>query len=156
MADIAVLILKVIGEVVTMVEEIESVGEQADRLVSRLRSIEEPVRAVEEKNDNSLALSEVLSIVHDAHDFLSEYFKAGRFTQARKRKSYAETFADLSGRYEDATGHRTDTAGKSHDVYMIRQPEFPPERFRDPEKESCCVKQCSLNPSGDWSYSNTK
>ena len=116
MADIAVLILKGIGEVATMAEEMESVGEQADRLVSRLLSIEEPVRAVEEKNDNSLALSEVRSIVEEARDFLSKYFKAGKFTRACKMKSHAETFADLSGRYEDATGHRTDTVGKSHGV----------------------------------------
>lgn len=127
MIDTAVLILKVIGEVATMAEEMESVGEQADRLVRRLRSIEEPVRVVEEKNDNSLALSEVLSIVQEARDFLSKYFKAGKLTRAWKRKSHADTFADLSGRYEDATGHRTASAGKqeSQPIYDKTTGVFP-------------------------------
>lgn len=129
MLEIAVLILKVIGEVATMAEDIKTVGEQADRLVRRLLSIEEPVRAVEEKDDKSLALSEILSIVQEAHDFLSKYFKAGSFSRACKRKSHADTFADLSHRYEDTTSHRTATADKSHGVSRIKLPEFPSSGF---------------------------
>ena len=100
MADLAFLALKVLGEIAAMAEEMEDVGQQADRLVRRLLSIEEPVRAVQEQEDGSVALVEVLSTLREARDFLSEYSKANKFKRACRRKSHAEKFADLSRRYE--------------------------------------------------------
>ena len=100
MADLALLALKVLGEIAAMAEGMEDVGQQADRFVRRLLSIEEPVRAIQEQKDGSVALVEVLSTLREARDFLSEYRKANKFTRACRRKSHAEKIADLSRRYE--------------------------------------------------------
>lgn len=118
MADIAMLILKGIDEIITMAGEVENVGQQADRLVKRLRSIEEPVRAVEKKY-KSPALSLVLSIVQEAHEFLSKYFKLNRLQRAYNRKSHADIFTDLSDRYDRRESQRMHykTTGVSPDLF---------------------------------------
>lgn len=97
-------VLSVLSKIALIAQEMQDAGRQADRLVRRLLSIAEPIRAIQESNrhdDSSVAVAEVLAIVKEAHNFLSEYRKANRFTRACKRKAHADEFADLSRRYEE-------------------------------------------------------
>lgn len=61
--EVAGLILRALKEIFNIADEMEHAGRQAERLVARLRSIERPVRAIQDglKSSASEALQQVIA-----------------------------------------------------------------------------------------------
>lgn len=97
MADIVVLILKVVAQIHEIAKEVKETDRQALRLLERLSAIETPLQAVIQgtKLNSSESLNQLLRTVEKAKDFFKEYTQTGRFTRARKRKENADNFKDL-------------------------------------------------------------
>lgn len=97
MADVAVVILRVVAEIRDVAEGIRENDRQACRLFKRVLSIESPVLAVQEgtKMSSSESLSQLLATVKKIRKFLKGYARTTRFDRALKRKTNAAKFTQL-------------------------------------------------------------
>ncbi|CAN0184565.1 unnamed protein product, partial [Ectocarpus sp. 8 AP-2014] len=97
MADVAIVILRVVSEIRDVAEGIRENDRQARRLFKRVLAIEPPVLAVKEgtKMSSSESLRQLLAIVEKIRKFLEGYAQTTKFNRALKRKAYAAKFAQL-------------------------------------------------------------
>lgn len=97
MADVAVVILRVVAEIRDVAEDIKENDRQACRLLKRVLAIEPPVLAVREgtKLSSSESLRQLLATVEKIRNFLGRYARTSKFNRALKRKANADKFTQL-------------------------------------------------------------
>ncbi|CAN0023454.1 unnamed protein product, partial [Hapterophycus canaliculatus] len=97
MADVAILIFRVVCEIRNVAGGIRENDRQARRLFKRVLVIEAPVLAVKEgtKMSSSEPLRQLLAIVEKIQKFLEGYAQTTKFNRALKRKSHAAKFTQL-------------------------------------------------------------
>lgn len=97
MADVAVVVLRVVAEIRDVAEGIKENDRQACRLCERVMAIEPPVLAVQAgtKLSSSESLRQLLATVETIRNFLEGYTRTTKFNRALKRKENAAEFTQL-------------------------------------------------------------
>eukprot|EP00903_Cladosiphon_okamuranus_P009162 g8755.t1 len=97
MADVAVVILRVVAKIRDVAQGIKENDRQARRLFKRVLAVEPPVLAVREgtKLSSSEALRQLLATVEKIRNFLRGYAQTPKFNRALKRKANADKFTEL-------------------------------------------------------------
>lgn len=97
MADVAIVILRVVSEIRDVAEGIRENDRQARRLFKRVLAIEPPVLAVKEgtKMYSSESLRQLLAIVEKIQNYLQGYARTTTLPRALKRKAHAAKFTQL-------------------------------------------------------------
>lgn len=97
MADVAVVILRVVAEIRDVAEGIKENDRQACRLFKRVTAIEPPVLAVKQGTtlSSSESLRQILATVEKIRNFLEGYARTTNFNRALKRKANADKFTQL-------------------------------------------------------------
>ncbi|CAN0096500.1 unnamed protein product [Ectocarpus sp. 12 AP-2014] len=97
MADVAVVILRVVAKIRDVAEGIKENDRQACRLFKRVMAIEPPVLAVQEgtKLSSSESLRQLLGTVEEIWNFLEGYARTTKFNRALQRKANADKFTQL-------------------------------------------------------------
>lgn len=97
-ADLAVLILQVVAEILQVTEGLKDNHRQAFRLSERVKSIEPSLVAVRQGTGtlySTESLRQLLATVRKIRTFLKEYAEMGVMLRAYRRKSNAEEFVHL-------------------------------------------------------------
>lgn len=97
MADIALVVVRVVAEIRDIAKGIEENDRQACRLSKRVLAIEPPVLAVQKgtKLSSAESLRQLLVAVEKIRNFLAQYARTTKLNRALNRKANAADFAQL-------------------------------------------------------------
>lgn len=97
MAELAGLILDVIGQIADIARDVEEISYQAGRLVERIAALEAPVRAIRERRRSCPveALGQLQCVLDESRIFLEMYSRSTRFTRVTETREHMKALERL-------------------------------------------------------------
>lgn len=99
-AEIAIVILRVLGEIRGIAKDVKANDKRASRLLERVVAIEPPVRKIEQgtRLSTSESLRQLLATVEDVRNLLDGYARATLRERIVNRKNTASNFKEIGAK----------------------------------------------------------